>query len=228
MKDKKGLLYFITTLAVVMVVFNIVAFTIPFNRTSSYWIGYGFTIGAIVISFAVSFYAFRGDLRSKLYGFPLIYLAWGYLCGQTLIGLIFMAISMIPYQVPLIISILLLGAYLIGMMATDMTKEYVENVEKKVKEKTFFIKSLQLDISEIVSTVTDNSLAGAIKDLSDDVKYSDPMSADQLADIESKISDKIFELRELVSSGKNEDAIAIVAEIRKLIGLRNQKCKLLK
>ena len=228
MKEKKGLLYFITALIVVMVVFNIIAFTIPFNRTSSFWIGYGFTIGAIIVSFAVSFYAFKGSLRSKLYGFPLIYLAWGYLCAQTLLGMICMAISMMPYQIPLILSILLLGAYLIGMMATDMTKEYVENVEKKVKEKTFFVRSLQLDISEIESSVTDNALATAIKDLSDDVKYSDPMSADQLDDIESQISDKVVELRELASSEKNEDAIAIVAETRKLIGLRNQKCKLLK
>ena len=78
MKEKKGLMYFITAIIIFLAI-NITAFVIPFNRTATYWIGYGFTMVAILVSFPVSFYAFRGDLKSKFYGFTLVYLAWGYL-----------------------------------------------------------------------------------------------------------------------------------------------------
>ena len=227
MKEKKGLMYFITTIIIFLAI-NITAFVIPFNRTATYWIGYGFTMVAILVSFAVSFYAFRGDLKSKFYGFPLVYLAWGYLALQTILGLLFMALSMLPYQVSLIISVLLLGAYLIGMMATDITQEYAESVEKKVKEKTFFVKYLQLDIAEILSGVTNEGVASAIRELADDIKYSDPMSAEQLSDIEARISEKMSVLRDSVNEDNNEEAISQALSIRKLIAQRNQRCKLLK
>lgn len=228
MKERKGLVYFFATLVGVTAVFNIIAFTIPFNRTASFWIAYGFTMSAIVVSFATSFYAFRGDLKSKFYGFSLIYLAWIYLIVQTIIGLMFMIISGTPYQIPLIICILLLAFYLAGMMATDMTKGYVENVDKRVKENTFFIKSLQLDMAEMSSAITDSSLENELKELIDDIKYSDPVSADQLKDTESSISEKVSVLKELVTDGNIDDALGMIKDIRKLIALRNQKCKLLK
>jgi len=48
MKNRALLL---SALAIVLVLFNIVAFVIPFNHTATFWIGYGFTMLAIAITF---------------------------------------------------------------------------------------------------------------------------------------------------------------------------------
>ena len=228
MKKNKSLVSYLIVAVVILGVFNVIAFVIPFVRTATYWIGYGATIFAIISSFAISFYAFRGDRTSKFYGFPLISLAWAYLITQTILGIIFMALSMIPYQVPLIVCVIVVAGFLIGMIAADSAKDIIEEVDKKVKEKTFFIKSLQLDMKELTSGVTEPALSKALRDLSDEITYSDPVSIEQLSSVESRIENNIMDLRALIDSGESELAIAKAKETQRLVIQRNEKLKLLK
>lgn len=59
------------------------------------------------------------------------------------------------------------------------------------------------------------------------VRYSDPMSNDALAGVESQITLKFNELSEAVSGGA-DNVKNIADELVILIGDRNKKCKLLK
>ena len=228
MNSKKELGRFIATLLIVLVVFNVLAFVIQFNWTSTFWVAYGFTLGAIVLSFATSFYAFRGDLKSKFYGFPLINLAWMFLITNIILGLLFMGLSMCPVQVPVVLFVILYAVYGIGLIATDATKEYVETVEQEIKEKTLFIKTLQMDMIEILSQVNDNTVKDALNKLSDDIRFSDHMSSERLEDIEADIEYEMLELKKAVDEENNDDIIVLAEKLRKLLKQRNQKCKLLK
>lgn len=228
MSSKKGLVYYIAVLVIVILVFNMIAFVIPFRKTSTYWIGYGFTMAAIILAFATSFYAFQGNRKSRFYGFPLIMLAWMFLATQLLLGLVFMTVSMLPFPVPLIVSVVLLAAYLIGLFATDISKDYVENFDKEIKQQTFFMKSLLLDMEEISSNVSDAVLAEEIKKLIEDIHYCDPVSAEQLSVIENQIQETVRDLKTSIEDGKKEQALNLTGKIQSLLVQRNQKCKLLK
>lgn len=228
MKNNKQLFSYIIVSVLILGVFNVIAFAVPFNRTATYWVGYAATMLAIVVAFASSFYAFRGDRRSKFYGFPLISLAWAYLITQTIIGIVLMAASMIPMFIALIVCVLVFAGFMIGMIAADSARDVIEEIDTKVKQKTFFIKSLQLDMKDLKDGVSDPELLKALNDLSDEITYSDPVSMEQLSSVENRIEDGMMDLKSLVESGDTKSAAAKAGELKRLVIQRNDKLKLLK
>ena len=228
MKKNKQLFSYIIVSVIILGVFNVIAFVVPFNHTATYWVGYAATMLAIVIAFASSFYAFRGDRRSKFYGFPLISIAWAYLITQTIIGIVLMAASMIPMYIAVIVCVLVFAGFIIGMIAADNARDVIENVDAKVKQKTFFIKSLQLDIKDMMNGVNDPSLFKALKELSDESTYSDPVSVEQLSSVENRIENGMMDLKSLIDTGDTAAATTKANEIQKLVRQRNDKLKLLK
>ena len=229
MKKNKGWISYCLILLIVLVVVQIIAFVIPFQRTACFWIGYGFTMAAVMITFGASFYAFRGgSLHSKFYGISLIYLSWLYIIAQSICGLIFMTASMIPYQVALVVCVLLTASYLIGLIATDAGKDYIEGIDQQVREKTFFIRSLQMDMQEIMSSISEPDLKKAAGELADEIRYSDPVSMAQLSSVEEKIADGLEDLKRLAECDDTQTVLAKIEDIHRLLSQRNSKMKLLK
>ena len=60
------------------------------------------------------------------------------------------------------------------------------------------------------------------------IRYSDPMSNDALASVESQITVKFAELSDAVKEDNVEQVAEIANEVIILLGDRNKKCKLLK
>lgn len=228
MKKNSGFISFLAVELIVLIVFNLLAFVIPFNRTPTFWFAYVFTMAAILISFGTSFYAFSGSKRSKFYGISLIYISWIYLVVQVGVGILFMSLSTVPYQVPLLLCSIIMAAYLVGMIASDSAKEYIEEIDRTIKQKTFFIRSIQLDLQELFENASDPALQAQMKNLIDEVKCSDPVSIDQLSDMESRIEERVNTLSLLMEAGNNAEALHEAKEIRKQIERRNEKMKLLK
>ena len=211
----------------IIAVYNVIAFVLPFIRSSGFWIGYSFSMLAMLLTAVVSLYALgREGLKSKVYGIPLVSVIWLYLIIQLIAGLIEMAVPLIPYQYGLVVNVVLLGGCLIGLIAVNIGKEEIERIDEKVKEKVFFIKSLHGDVDGLIARTTDESLKKAIKELSDTIRYCDPMSNLQLAAIENRIEVKVASLADSISS--TDTAKAICNELQQLFAERNRKCKLLK
>jgi hypothetical protein len=215
--------------AVALVVFNVVAFALPFVHEALFWVGYGFTLFAIPFSAGAALYAMgREGLKSKFYGLPLLYVAWAYLIAQLVVGFICMAIPVIPLWAALVVSVLLLGAAAIGLVAIDAGREVIEQIDKKVAEKVFYIKSLQVDVEMLAPRATDTTLVKALKELAEAIRYSDPMSSPQLAVLENRLEVKVAQLGEAVGAGDSAGAQALADELSLLLAERNRKCKLLK
>jgi hypothetical protein len=203
------------------------AFLLPFRREGGFWTGYAFSTLAILILAAVGYFAFGNrNIKSKYYGFPLMYVAWSYFVVQISVGFIEMLLPFIPYQFFIVLNVILLGACLLGLIGAKAAKDEIRRIDKAVKEKVLFITSLNADIDGILTGVTDSSLKKTIKNLSDSIKYSDPMSSSQLSPIENRISNKVAAL---ASSIADIDAAGtICGELGQLIAERNRKCKILK
>ena len=216
---------------IVMAVYNVVVFVIPFNRGDGFWSGYGFSMLAMLLTAGVSFHAFdREGLRSKVYGIPLISVVWRYLVIQLIVGLIQMGLDFIPIpaQYGIALNAVLLGACLIGLITIEAAKEEIERIDEKIKEKVFFIKSLHVDVECLVDKVSDESVKKTLKELAETIKYSDPMSNQQLAAIENKIETKIANLAEVVENTDNDTSKVLCNELQLLFAERNRKCKILK
>ena len=222
---------FFASIFIILAVYNVVVFVIPFNRGGGFWTGYGFSMLAMLLTAAVGFYAFdKETLKSKFYGIPLIYVVWRYLIIQLIIGFLEMVLDFIPipFQYGLVLNTILLGACLIGLFAVEAAKDEIERIDEKVKEKVFYIKSLQADIDCLVGRASDDFLKKLLKDLVEVIRYSDPMSSPQLAAIENKIEARSAVLTEAVEKADGDTVKALCNDLQQLFAERNKKCKLLK
>jgi len=216
-----------------MAIYNIVVFVIPFNKGGWFWTGYGFSMFAMLLTAGVSLYAFgRESLRSKVYGIPLVMVAWRYLIIQLIIGIIQMIMPLTPYNIQfqygIALNTVLLGICLIGLIAIDAARKGIEIIDQKVKEKVFYIKSLLVDVECLVDKVSNEPIKKVLKDLGETIKYSDPMSNPQLAAVENKIEAKVAALAEMVENKDDDGVKALCGELQQLFAERNRKCKVLK
>ena len=231
MKFTKNKSMFFIAVFILLAVYNVVVFVIPFNKGGGFWSGYGFSMLALLLTAAVSFYAFdREGLKSKFYGIPLMSVAWRYLVIQLAIGLAEMGLDFIPipFQYGIAVDTILLGACLLGLITVEAAKEEIERIDEKIKEKVFYIKSLQVDVEGLAGRMSDDFLKKTLKDLAETIRYSDPMSSPQLAAIENKIEAKAAVLAEAVDNADGDAIKALCNELQQLFAERNRKCKILK
>ena len=222
MKKNKGMAY--AVLAIVFVLFNVIAFAVPTAKTSTFWIAYVFTTIAFASQIAIWKFAFKGadTLKSKFLGIPLISVGITYLIIQLITFTIFMAFPIAPSWIAIVVCALILGISAISLIGTETGREEINRVEEKVEKKVFYIKSLQVDIEMLASDETDDDIKAALTKLVEKIRFSDPMSNDVLADIEAEITAKVKELK--TAENKTE----IIKVLDSLITERNKKAKLLK
>ena len=93
---KKNTIRWWVLLGVVLVVYNVLAFALPFPKTAVFAVSYLFSMIAILAQIYVIRTAFyRGEgVKSKFYGFPIAKVGVIYLAIQLIGGLVFMALGL--------------------------------------------------------------------------------------------------------------------------------------
>ena len=211
-------------LGIVFVVLSVIAFAIPTDKTATFWIAYVFTI----VSFAINAFLWRltfgkeASMKSKFLGLPVFHVGTVYLIVQIIAFFIFMFASMLPTWSAVVVCVVILGISAVCMISGEAGGDEIERVEEKVQKKVFYIQELQADIELMADHETDGTTKAALKKLAEKIRFSDPMSSEQLAGIEEKISEKAAELN------STPDKADIIAELEQLIDERNRKCKILK
>ena len=101
---------------------------------------------------------------------------------------------MVPYWVAIIVSVIILGIFGVCLIGTDIAKKEIERVEEKVGKKVFLIKALQIDIEMLAKDEADADTKEALNKLAQKIRFSDPMSVDEIAELEVQITEKVGEL----------------------------------
>ena len=117
------------------VVYNVIAFALPFPKTAVFFLSWIFTMAALAAQvYVIRTAFFKGEgIKSKLYGFPIARVGMIYLAVQMVLGLVFMALgTVVPIWLPLVLCVLLMGAALIGLITTESVREEVERQERKL------------------------------------------------------------------------------------------------
>ena len=113
------------------------------------------------------------------------------------------------------------------MIKAEAAIDLVTKTDKNIKANTFFIKSLVVDTKSLIERAETDEIKNECRKVYEAVRYSDPMSSEALASVESQITVKFNEFSEAVSiSGGNVPELA--KELIVLVGDRNEKCKLMK
>lgn len=208
-----------------LIIFNVVAFIFPFLHTVTFWLGYCFATMSIVILLLSSLALLgKSDSNTKFLSVPQFDVALLYFVLQIVLSFVEMTNSFLTYKIAIIINCALVAVFLIAFLLVGIGKSAVESRDSYTNNKRFYIKNIQVEL-ELLET-TDFEIAKALNDLKENVRFSDPMSHSQLAAIENKIENKVFQLKEQINV--KSEALLLCNEIQFLLKERNQKTKLLK
>ena len=220
--------------ALSLAMFNVIVFVTPAEIagvskfTGSFWIAYTFITLAFLGQLGCAFIAFKGDAKKLFYNIPLISISYTGLGVMLIVGTIFMAIPVLPNWLAIIACFIALAVNVIAVIKASAAINVVTDIDKKIKTKTFFIKSLTIDVETVVAKATTTELKTIAKKVCDEIRYSDPMSDDALASVESQITIKFEEFADAVGQNDVERTQKLANEVIVLLKNRNNKCKFLK
>ena len=219
MKNNKVLL--MAVIAIAFAVFNVVTFQLPVDRTNPFWWTYGFSCVAFLLLAVVWYRSFFLDeeLKSRFLGYPITYVATYYFIAQMLLFAVVLCVPDAKEWLIIIANTVLLGIALIGICFTQIGKNYAFSIEEKVAVKVNFIKNTMVELELIANDLTGTEEKQAMEKLLETVRYSDPMSSEKLAGLETEIEVKITELK------NSDNPLEIINSLQKKFVERNAKCK---
>lgn len=227
---KKKMTYMLAITAVVIVIYNLIAFVAPFERTTGFWVEYAFSMIAILLFFGFTTVFCTKDIpiKSKFLDLPVFHVLYVLLAVQVCFGFVVMAQPAIPYQIALIVSAVALAFGLFLMFSIKLAEDEIQRVGKRVDSKVNFIREMSAKLEVGTQRVEDKSLLTDLKKLSEAIRFSDPMSSDELYEKEREIANKIDDLNQLISSADYDSSRRMIREIQALLKERNLKCKMMK
>ena len=211
-------------LGILFVLISIIAFAVPTVKTATFWIAYVFTAAAFAAQIGIWKTALgkAETLKSKFLGFPVVHIGIVYAVIQVIAFAVFMFVPTLPAWSAIVTCSVITGVSAVCMISADAGRDEIERVEAKVQKKVFYIRELQADIELLADNETNADVKTALTQLAEKIRFSDPMSSEQLADLENKISSKVAELK----AAPNK--VEIITELNSLFDERNKKCKILK
>lgn len=224
-KEKKGIL----VLALLFVVYTLIVLAVPFAKGGMFWLTYLFTAAA----FGMQAYVFKlsfekeAGAKSKFYGFPIARVGVLYLAAQIVLGLVFMALAAVaPVWLALVLYLVLLAAAAVGVIATDSVRDEVERQDTQLKADVAAMRALQSHAAALPARCEDTTAKAALEKLAEEFRYSDPVSAPALADLETDMAAIMEELSAAVTDGDNAAVLALCKKISATLAERNRLCKL--
>ena len=231
---KKGIKFYLPCWAIALAVFNVITFAVPItvnvNKfTPSFWIGYAFITLMFIAQLVCSILFFKQDSKEKRFlNIPVISLSYTALLVSMIVGAVAMAVPFVPYWVGIILDVLIVAFYAIAIISSKAAEDTIENIDKKVKTQTFFIKSLIVDAESLLPRAKSDETEAIVKNVYEAIRYSDPMLNEALSPVEAQITIKFNEFSNAVIEDNNPLAETLGNELIILVNDRNKKCKILK
>ena len=217
--------------AVVFIVYQILAFMLPFVHTGVFWVGYVFGMIAIIVSALIFVLAFGKDdtAKSRFYGFPIARVGLIYFCIQIAFSFLTMALAWIvilPIWPFALVSILLLAAAVLGTVATDITRDEIERQDVQLKKDVSAMRELRSLGNSLVAQCQDADAKTELKSLADMLDYSDPVSNDATVALEAELKTALEEIQQALLENDSESIVPLCKKAEAMLAERNRLCKL--
>lgn len=210
-------------IGIIFILISVVSLAIPTSKSAAFWIAYIFTVVALAAQIVLWKRTFgHKELKSKFLGFPIVHIGIVYLVVQIAVLFIFVFADELPTWSALVTCTVIAAMAAIFMISADVGRTGIERVEQKVQGKVFYIKNLQVDIEILASAEKDTRTKEQLEQFAEKIRFSDPMSNEQLAPLEERIAIAVESLK------SSDDKLEIINQLNKLIDERNKKVETLK
>lgn len=217
----------IILLVVVLAVFSLIAFMLPFAHTAAFWIGYGCGVFAILFQCYIghSSRAANGDAKSRFYGFPIARLGIYYLVAQLIASIVEMAVaSLIPAWPAILVNALLLAFVVIGCITVETMRDEIEQQDVKLKNSVSKMRELQSLASAMVGQCNDPAMKTTLQKLADELRFSDPVSSAATAGLEEDMRSQLADMQQAILEGDTAGAAALCTKLMGNLTERNRIC----
>lgn len=218
-------------LAVLLAAYNVLYFVIPYNRdlsNAAMWITYGVTTFLTAFSaVTVCIGIYDKELKSRVFGIPILYLGYGVLVAQFVIDTVITAVGSrfeVGAWVAAVVETLLLAFFFISLIARTAYKDTIKKIDEK-EYKESFIRELRPELKLLVDSVNDGEVKTALNKLYETVLCTDPVSSKFVIEIEDEISEKIKALKESVAAGDDVKSLNLIRETDLLVKERKLKLR---
>lgn len=232
---KKSFLYILIVDILLIAVVSILAFVIPYKHLNdASWItSYIFAVVSLLLFLVYAFFATKDNtLKSKVFGLSLLYVGGIYVALQLLTSFaVIVTNSFVAVQpwIPLLISLILLIFGCIGFVATKATTDIVKQIEDKAQNKTKTFDLIKAKSSALYSSIDDPEIKKLYYTLDEEIKYSDPVTLDEVASYEEEIEQRLQAIKLDISDKKSVDEISkSIDRLVDLVKERNLMVKNLK
>lgn len=229
MKTKKEKIQTFGILAIVLAVYLLLVFVIPFAKTTMFWLALTFTLVSFgVEAFVLWQWLTKGaDARSRFYGFPIVRVGVLYLGAQLVLSFVFMALAAhCPVRVGVVVMALLLAAAAIGLIAADAARTEIERQDAQLKTDVTAMRALQSRAAALPARCEDAALKSDAQKLSDAFRYSDPVSNAATKNTEHELAVCMDELERAVLERDAAGAQSLIRRADALLAERNRLCRL--
>lgn len=218
---------YLTIWGIAFVIFNLVAFISPAKDQDGFAASFVFIVLAFVGQLACGYKFCRADTPTKaFYGLSPLYISYVGLALMMLFGVVSVVIPNFPIWLSAVISLLLLGITAMIILGTFAATDNVSKKDSQVKSKTSFMNFLTAEAEQLFNKASDGNRE-AVERVFEALRYSDPVSAEELKSLEDKI-ENLFKEFKIAVGDNNENLHKIADELVSLIDERKIKCKLLK
>ena len=230
MKNEKK--YYISAWLITVAVFHVIMFLIPSEflsrQENRFWVIYGgILISLIGQAICSLIYINKQTKKERFLYLPVIIIGYIALLVMLLLTFQVIALSVLPDWFTVLVAILVSGYYLLAIIRTMAAADMIIDIDKKVGEKTEFIKLLSAKANALVQ-VASIEIKPLAKKVQESLRYSDPMSCDEVAIIEMNIEKEFENFTNAVKENNKDTTEKLVNAICGLIKERNELCKQLK
>ena len=214
-------------LAIVLAVFSLIAFAVPFAHTTLFWVAYGFGVFAILFQlyiFKTSF-AGNGDAKSRFYGFPIARLGIYYLIAQLILSVIELALAgLIPAWPAVIVNVLVLAFVLIGCITAETMRDEIVQQDQKLKKNVSTMRELQSMAASMVGQCGDEEMKSIVKKIADELRFSDPVSSEATVELEDEMRSQLADIQQAIVEGDKDGAKTLCQKLLNNLTERNRIC----
>lgn len=227
----KNFKFYTVIWAAMLALYNVIVFLVrpilPLVSTaynSGFWITWGITIAAFVCNHICAYITLHGDnLEKMFYRIPLVSMSYTCLISMLVISGALMLIPNCPAWIAAVVCVAVFLLQVVSLVKSEWVAETVEATEQRIQESTSFIRRITAAAEKLISIAQTDEARASCRKVYEALRYSDPVSCEELEETETEIRQKFEIFSEKVGAG--EELTAVTEELMELIGDRNRKCK---
>ena len=208
-----------------LAIYNIIVLLLFNDKNAVFWSSYAFFTAATLLNVAIAIVCFnRPNMQAVFMGIPLFSISVFYMLAELFAGFVFMLFRNVAgVKLAVAVQAVMLLIFIIVAALALVARNATENVVKDVDTKSKTIKLLAVDVQMLEQHCPDAQLKTKLHKLYEAIYYSDPMTNEFVADLDTLISSKVHELKMTYHSGNLLMASQVCDMLLMLVSERKQK-----